>query len=235
MLCYSRHQTLGPCRSGNGKAFVFLRFNGTVLHRVIFLPQQPSHFFSLSAFAVAAAGVQQRWEGGFCMGSGWEIQSWSWNWPGTGHQILCSASVLWEGMEAPVSQGVLLGQFWALGIKAILPLYCCVFVGEKTLEEHRLACLRLGVQWSFSALSITADSIPKLGWVSPIVKRHEQQYIHPQALQLFGNPCNAVWFWIPFLSSSNEGGVHLFRYRAITFLSLLLLLSIIRCALYLGI
>lgn len=62
MLCYSHHQTLWPCRSGNGKAFVFLRFSGTMLHRVIVLPQQPYPFFSLSAFAVGAAGVQQHLE-----------------------------------------------------------------------------------------------------------------------------------------------------------------------------
>lgn len=74
---------------------------------------------------------------------------------------LCSASVLWEGMEAPMSQGVLLGQFWALGIKAILPLYCCVFLGEG--EDNERAQAGLFETWH----SVVLLYFPNNSWQRP--------------------------------------------------------------------
>lgn len=68
---------------------------------MIVLSQHSHTALSLSVFVVGAD--VQHWEG--TDASGWEIQSQSGDWLGTVYEIWCSASVLWEGMGRPLSQG----------------------------------------------------------------------------------------------------------------------------------
>lgn len=87
---------------------------------------------------------------------------------------------------------VVWGQFRAVtGIKAILPLCvsAAVYMGDGEDSGRAWAVLfETWCSWSFSTPQQLLNSLPEFGWILPIVKRQKHQNIHPQPLQLFGNP-----------------------------------------------